>query len=124
MRAGDAYDSASVASARFVEQLSLRGCADRRSRGNGELRRVRDQVGEEFLDDGRLLDARDDAHRTIAGRTGLDVDAEYPLEPLCQVIAARRSAGVGSLGSATLASPPPLLRLTDVPRARYLLFGA
>ncbi len=41
-----------------------------------------------------------------------------------QVIAARRSADVGSSGSAVLERSPPLPRLAGVTRARYLLFGA
>ena len=46
------------------------------------------------------------------------------LSRCAQVIAARRSAGVGSSGSAALASRPPLPRLAGVTRARYLLLGA
>jgi hypothetical protein len=41
-----------------------------------------------------------------------------------QVIAARRSASVGSSGSAVLACWPPRPRLAGVTRARYLLLGA
>ena len=41
-----------------------------------------------------------------------------------QVIAARRSAGVGSCGSVGVACSPPLPRFAGVTRARYLLFGA
>lgn len=41
-----------------------------------------------------------------------------------QVIAARRSAGVRSSGSAVVAYRPPLPRLAGVTRARCLLLGA
>ena len=44
--------------------------------------------------------------------------------PCAQVIAARRSAGVGASVSAGSACRPPLPRLAGVTRARYLLFGA
>jgi hypothetical protein len=66
-------------------------------------------VGEDLLDDGGILDASDDSHRPAAGRAGLDVDPEHPLEALrlyalwVQVIAARRSAGVGSSNSFVVA---------------------
>ena len=39
-------------------------------------------MGEDLLDDHRVFDARDDSHRTAAGRAGLDVDPEHPLEAL------------------------------------------
>ena len=46
------------------------------------------------------------------------------LRRCAQLIAARRSAGVGSSGSALVACRPPLPRLAGVTRARYVLFGA
>jgi hypothetical protein len=46
------------------------------------------------------------------------------LRRCAQVIAARRSAGVRSFGSAVVACRPPLPRLAGVTRARYLLLGA
>jgi len=114
-----------VALARLVEQPSLRGSADCRTPGGVECRRVRIQVGEDLLDDARILNARDDALPAAAGRTGLDVDPENPLEALrLRLIAARRSAGALSSGSAVVARRPPLPRLAGVTRARYLLFGA
>ena len=39
-------------------------------------------MSEYLLDDHRILDIRDDAHRPAAGRTDLDVDPENPLEAL------------------------------------------
>jgi hypothetical protein len=39
-------------------------------------------VGEDLLDDLRVLNAYDDPHRTAAGRTGLDVDTENPFQAL------------------------------------------
>ena len=105
-------------------------------------------MGEDLLDDIGVLNARNDSHRPAAGRAGLDVDPdqiagsdfEQPqadpkgegqdarnntrLRRCAQVIAARRSAGVGSSVSAGLACRPPLPRLAGVTRARYLLLGA
>jgi hypothetical protein len=40
------------------------------------------QVGENLLDDDRILDARDDLHRSAAGRARSDVDPKDPLEAL------------------------------------------
>ena len=82
-------------------------------------------MSEYLLDDVGVLNAGDDPHRTAAGRTGLDVDPEHPLEALrLRLIAARRSAGVRSSGSAIVVCGPPFPRLPGVTRARYLLFGA
>jgi hypothetical protein len=39
-------------------------------------------VGEDLLDDIGILNARADPHRPAAGRAGLDVDTEPPLEAL------------------------------------------
>ena len=113
--------------ARLVEQPSLRRCADRRAPGGVEFRRVRIQVGEDLLDDGWILNARDDAHRPTAGRAGLDIDPDQiawsDLEPpqagpkgagqdarsntrfrrCAQVIAACRSVGLVSSRFSVLA---------------------
>jgi hypothetical protein len=37
-------------------------------------------MGEDLLDDIGVLNARDDSHRPAAGRAGLDVDTEHPLQ--------------------------------------------
>ena len=50
------------------------------------------QVGEELLDHLGILETRDDPYRTAAGRAGLDVDAEDPLQALCR---SHRSAAFG-----------------------------
>ena len=79
----------------------------------------------DLLDQRRVFDAGDDAHRPAAHRAGLDVDAEHALGERCaQVIAARRSAGV--LGSVWAAAWPdaPLPRPAWVTCARCALFGA
>jgi len=39
-------------------------------------------VGEDLLDDVGTLDVRDDPRRPAAGRTGLDIDLEDPLDAL------------------------------------------
>jgi hypothetical protein len=53
------------------------------------------QVGEDLLDDVRILDARDDSHHTAAGRADLDVDIPNTrLRSCAQVIAEQRFAGV------------------------------
>ena len=42
------------------------------------------QLREDRLDHRRIFDARDDAHRTAAARTGsLDIDTEHALQALC-----------------------------------------
>ncbi len=40
------------------------------------------QVGEDLLDDVGALEARDGLHRPAAGRAGLDITPEEPLEAL------------------------------------------
>jgi len=65
-----------------VEQTRLGRRPARRPPGAFGLRRFRIQVGEDLLDDVGVLNARDDPHRTTAGRAGLYVDAEHPLQPL------------------------------------------
>ena len=71
-----------MGSARLVEQPPRRRRSARRPPRGFGLRRFRIQVGEDLLDDLRILDARDDPHRPAAGRTGLDIDPEDPLEAL------------------------------------------
>jgi len=55
---------------------------------------------------------------------GQDARSNTRFRRCAQVIAARRSAGVGSSKSAVVACWPPLPRLARVTRARCLLFGA
>jgi len=79
-----------------------------------ELSRFRIQVGEDLLDGVRILDAfRDDPHRPTAGRAGLDIDPEDPLEALRPT---HRGAAFGWASlfrircRGMLASPAPLGR--------------
>jgi len=69
-------------SPRLVEQPPLRRRPARWPPGRFGLGRFRIKVGEDLLDDVGIFDARDDPHRPAAGRTGLDVDPENPLEAL------------------------------------------
>jgi len=58
-----------------------------------------------------------------AGQVSMSIP-KTRLRRCAQVIAARRSAGVRSSGSAVVACRPPLPRLAGVTRARCLLLGA
>jgi hypothetical protein len=66
----------------FVEQACVRWRPARRPPRGFGLSRLRIQVCEDLLDDVGILDAGDDPHRPTAGRKGLDIDPEHPLEAL------------------------------------------
>ena len=65
-----------------VEQTRLRWRPARRPPRTFGLSHLRIQVCEDLIDDVGILDAGDDPHRPAAGRAGLDVDPEHPLEAL------------------------------------------
>jgi hypothetical protein len=107
-----------------VEQPPLRWRPARRpARGLG-FRHLRIQVGEDPLDDGWVLNARNDPHSTATGRAGLDVDPEDPLRALgpCHHGPAFGGRGLHRIcGPRPLPSPAPLRRCHP---ARYSLLGA
>ena len=83
------------------------------------------QVVEDLLDDQRIFDAGDDLDGAAAALAGLDVDVEHTLQALrLRLMAARRSAGVGSSDACDAPGLLPLPRLAGVIRARCALFGA
>jgi hypothetical protein len=57
------------------------------------------EVGEDLVDHGRLRDAGDEAHRTVAERTGQRIDLDDLLEERRRrAFAHRRVASVGASG--------------------------
>jgi len=97
----------------LVKQPPLgRRPARRPPRGLG-LSCFRIQVGEDLLDDLGILDARNDPHCSAADRTGLDVDAENPLEalrPSHRGATFRLCRRLRIRGRGTLTAPAPLGR--------------